>query len=92
MSYISEIEVLEKCQDLGFLNQFINCLRETEYRVLLIICGHTKHGQINPSQIKIFMSEYWQTLDKPSHVKNYTYILHQAIKKISMECILRGFT
>lgn len=92
MSYITEIELLEKCQDLGFLNQFIDCLRETEYRALLVICGHTKYGKISASEIKIFMTDYWKTHDKPSHVKNYTYILHKALKKVAVEYTLRGFT
>lgn len=92
MKKLSEIEILEKCQDLGFLNQFINCLRETEYRVMLLICGHTKHGKTHPIQIKNIMKEYWNSFECPSHIKNYSYIINQAIKKISVECILRGFT
>lgn len=92
MRKLSEIEVLEKCQDLGFLNQFTSCLREAEYRVMLLICGHTKYGKTHPIQIKNIMKEYWNSLECPSHIKDYSYIIHQAIKKISLECIIRGFT
>jgi cobalamin biosynthesis Co2+ chelatase CbiK len=92
MNLINYEDLLKQCEDLEFLNQFAPYLRETEYRVLLLLCGHTRHGKVCFTQLKQVMRDYWHSYNYISHVKNYPYIALVALKKIKQEKILRGFT
>lgn len=74
--------VLTQCEDLAFLNKFQRCLRETEYRILLIVCGHTRHGKQSLKDIKRLLTEYFNQYDKPTHVENFNYLIDNALKKI----------
>jgi galactokinase/mevalonate kinase-like predicted kinase len=79
------IELLEQCEDLAYLNIFAPYLRETEYRILLIVCGHTKHGKVPISQVKPILDEYWKATNYKCHLKNVAYILTVALRKIQNE-------
>lgn len=79
------IELLEQCEDLAYLNRFAPYLRETEYRILLIVCGHTKHGKVPISQVKPILDEYWKATNYKCHLKNVAYILIVALRKIQNE-------
>ena len=79
------IELLEQCEDLTYLNTFAPYLRETEYRILLIVCGHTKHGKVPISQVKPILDEYWKATNYKCHLKNVAYILTVALRKIQNE-------
>ena len=85
-------KLLDDCEDLEFLNKFSPYLRETEYRVLLLVCGHTKYGKVPIHRVGKVMKEYWDTYKYISHIKNYTFILQKALMKIEQEKILHGFT
>lgn len=80
-------DILTACENLEFLNQFAGRLRETEYRILLILCGHTRHGKVSLQQVKPILDEYWNSVEKRSHLKNIQYVLSRAINKIKTESI-----
>lgn len=92
MNLIDYEDLLKQCENLEFLNQFAPYLRETEYRVLLLLCGHTKYGKVTFPQLKKIMRDYWHSYNYRSHIKNYSYIALTALKKIRQEKILHGFT
>lgn len=79
------IELLEQCEDLTYLNTFAPYLRETEYRILLLLCGHTRHGKVPISQVKPILDEYWKATNYKCHLKNVAYILTVALRKIQNE-------
>lgn len=78
-------EILTACENLEFLNQFAGRLRETEYRILLILCGHTRYGKVNLQQVKPILDEYWESVQKKGHLKNIQFVLNRAINKIKAE-------
>jgi hypothetical protein len=78
-------QILSHCENLEYLNQFSGFLRETEYRILLIVCGHTKHGKVPISQVKPILDEYWKAANYKCHLKNVAYILMVALRKIQNE-------
>lgn len=78
-------DILHECENLEFLNRFANKLRETEYRILLIVCGHTKHGKVPIHMVKPILDEYWRTYKNATHLKNIAYVLNVALKKINAE-------
>lgn len=75
-------ELLKQCEDLTYLNTFAPYLRETEYRVLLLICGHTRHGKVSIHEITKNLEEYWQIYGNKNHIKNFSYIIKQALNNI----------
>lgn len=79
------LQILLQCENLEYLNQFSGFLRETEYRILLIVCGHTKYGKVPISQVKTILDEYWKTNNYRCHLKNVVYILNVALRKIQNE-------
>lgn len=83
--------ILKACEDLEYLNNFAGCLRESEYRILLILCGHTKHGKVPLCMAKPILDEYWHTHNHESHLKNIAHILNVAISKIHSEKVFRAF-
>lgn len=76
------IKLLEQCEDLTYLNTFAPYLRETEYRILLLICGHTRHGKVSIFEITKKLEEYWQIYGNKNHVKNIPYLIRQALNNI----------
>lgn len=79
------IKLLEQCENLTYLNTFAPYLRETEYRILLLLCGHTRHGKVPISQVKPILDEYWKATNYKCHLKNVAYILTVALRKIQNE-------
>jgi hypothetical protein len=75
-------ELLTACEDLTYLNQFSPYLRETEYRILLLICGHTRHGKVPITEVEKLLNEYWEIYDSKNHVKNIKFLIMQALKSI----------
>lgn len=84
-------DILTQCEDLEFLNQFAGSLRESEYRILLILCGHTRHGKVPLHMVKPILDEYWKTYKFKAHLKNINYILNIALKKISTQKMYQSF-
>jgi len=76
-------DILSKCEDLNYLNHFAEYLRETEYAILLLICGHTKYGRVPIHVVPSKLKDYWKSLGRPCHIKNVTFILNVALKKIA---------
>ena len=76
------IDLIEQCEDLSYLNKFAPYLRETEYRILLLICGHTRHGKVSIFEITKKLEEYWQIYGNKNHVKNIPYLIKQALNNI----------
>ena len=76
------IELLKQCEDLAYLNRFAPYLRETEYRILLLLCGHTRHGKVSIFEITKKLEEYWQIYGNENHVKNIPYLIRQALNNI----------
>lgn len=75
-------KILENCKDLAYLNKYANYLRETEYRILLIVCGHTRHKFISIHSVCDYLKEYFDVYENKTHVKNITYLLNVALKKV----------
>lgn len=75
-------DLLKQCEDLSYLNRYAPYLRETEYRILLLICGHTRHGKVPLEKVVNLLDEYWEIYDTKNHVKNIKYLVTQAIKNI----------
>jgi hypothetical protein len=75
-------KLLTACEDLGYLNKFAPYLRETEYRILLLVCGHTRHGKVSLNEVEKLLSEYWEIYDSKNHVKNIKFLITQALKNI----------
>lgn len=84
-------KILSDCENLEYLNKFAGRLRESEYRILLILCGHTKHGKVPLSMVKPILDEYWQSYRYHSHLKNIAYVLNVALRKIHNEKIFQSF-
>ncbi|MBU3682107.1 MAG: hypothetical protein FGM16_09235 [Flavobacterium sp.] len=84
-------EILKACEDLEYLNKFAGCLRESEYRILLILCGHTRHGKVPLSMVKPILDEYWHSYNYRAHLKNIAHILNVALRKIYNERIFKSF-
>ena len=84
-------DILLACENLEYLNQFAGRLRETEYRILLIICGHTRHGKVPIHQVKPILDEYWHSVKCKVHLKNIHFVLNRAINKIKTEVIYLNF-
>lgn len=84
-------KILSDCENLEYLNKFAGRLRESEYRILLILCGHTKHGKVPLSMVKPILDEYWQSYCYHSHLKNIAYVLNVALRKIHNEKIFQSF-
>lgn len=84
-------ELLAQCEDLEFLNQFAGKLRESEYRILLILGGHTRHGKVPIHMVKPILDEYWNCYKYKAHLKNINYILNIALKKISTQKMYQSF-
>lgn len=78
-------DILHECEDLEFLNRFVDRLRETEYQILLIVCGHTKYGKVPIHMVKPILDKYWKTYKHIGHLKNITYVLNMALRKINTE-------
>lgn len=78
-------EVIKNCEDLEYLNKFEPYLRETEYRLLLYVAGHTKHGKVPLNELADRLTEYWFNYGLPSHVKNTLFILNRAVQKINYQ-------
>ena len=76
------IDLIEQCEDLSYLNKFAPYLRETEYRILLLICGHTRHGKVPVYEVSNLLGEYWQIYGNKNHIKNITYLISQALNNI----------
>lgn len=74
--------LLSKCEDLAFLNYYQTHLRETEYRILLILGGHTRHGKQNLSDVRKSLSEYFKQYGNHTHIQNIDYIIQSALRKI----------
>lgn len=74
--------LLTKCEDLAFLNYYQTYLRETEYRILLILGGHTRHGKQTLSEVRSSLSEYFKQYGNRTHVQNIDYIIQSALRKI----------
>lgn len=83
--------ILTDCENLEYLNKFAGRLRESEYRILLILCGHTRHGKVPISMVKPILDEYWQSYRYHSHLKNIAYVLNVALRKIHNEKIFQAF-
>ena len=75
-------ETLKKCEDLTFLNKYHIFSRETEYRILLILCGHTRHGKKYSHDITEVLKEYFNQYGNDTHVKNIHFLIEAALKKI----------
>lgn len=75
-------DLLKECEDLSYLNKFAPYLRETEYRVLLLICGHTRHGKVPIYEVTKKLEEYWRIYGNENHVKNISYLIVQALNNI----------
>lgn len=88
---INPEDILTACEDLQYLNRFAGRLRETEYRILLILCGHTKYGKVTLDQVRPILNEYWQSLGKQSHLKNIPFVLNKAINKIKAQAFYLNF-
>jgi hypothetical protein len=88
---ISLEDVLQECENLEFLNKFSGILRETEYRILLIICGHTKHGKVPIHMVKPILDSYWHTYNYKAHLKNVGYIMNIALSKIRTANLYQSF-
>lgn len=84
-------DILTECEDLEYLNKFAGYLRETEYRILLIICGHTKHGKVPIACVKPILDEYWLSQGYQSHLNNIAYVLNAALRKIHNEKVFKLF-
>lgn len=83
--------ILSDCENLEYLNKFAGKLREAEYRILLILCGHTKHGKVPLAMVKPILDSYWHSYKFKAHLKNIAYILHVALRKIHNEKIFQSF-
>lgn len=75
-------DLLSQCEDLSFLNRYQTFLRETEYRILLILCGHTRHGKQRFSDVRRTLAEYFNQYGNPTHVQNIDYLVQNALRKI----------
>lgn len=75
-------KILENCKDLAYLNKYADYLRETEYRILLLVCGHTRHKFISIHSVCDYLEEYFDIYENQTHVKNITYLLDVALKKV----------
>lgn len=84
-------EILTACENLEYLNRFAGRLREAEYRILLILCGHTKYGKVSLAQVRPILNEYWESLGKEAHLKNIPFVLGRAINKIKTQSLYLNF-
>lgn len=76
------IDLIEQCEDLSYLNKFAPYLRETEYRILLLICGHTRHGKVSVYEVTNLLGEYWEIYGNRNHIRNSTYLISKALNNI----------
>jgi len=83
-------EILNNCENLEYLNRFAGILRESEYRILLILGGHTKYGKVAIKDVKPILDEYWKLYKFKAHLKNINYILNIALIKIRNANILQS--
>lgn len=88
---VSLDEVLQECENLEFLNKFSGILRETEYRILLIICGHTKHGKVPMHMVKPILDSYWHIYSYKAHLKNISHVMNIALRKIRTASLYQSF-
>lgn len=91
MTIVNFEKILKDCENLEYLNKFASNLREAEYRILLILCGHTKHGKVSLNMVKPILDEYWHSYNYKAHLKNIAYVLNVALRKIHNEKIFQAF-